>query len=118
AIVPMGFCFPGLDAKGGDLPPRKECAPKWRAELMEHLTEVRLILLIGQYAQIWHLGRARKKSLTETVHSWRDYADQFDPPVLVLPHPSWRNNKWLKDNLWFENEILPHLQRQVKELLS
>ncbi len=118
AIVPMGFCFPGLDAKGGDLPPRKECAPRWRAELMGHLSEVRLILLIGQYAQSWHLGKARKESLTATVQSWRDYAEVFDPPVLVLPHPSWRNNKWLKDNVWFETEILPHLQRQVKELLS
>ena len=118
AIVPMGFCFPGLDAKGGDLPPRKECAPTWRADLMGHLTQVKLILLIGQYAQVWHLGKARKKSLTETVHSWREYAEKFDPPVLVLPHPSWRNNKWLKDNLWFETEILPHLQRQVKELLG
>ena len=118
AIVPMGFCFPGLDAKGGDLPPRKECAPRWRAELMGHLSEVRLILLIGQYAQSWHLGKARKQSLTATVQSWRDYAEVFDPPVLVLPHPSWRNNKWLKDNVWFETEILPHLQRQVKELLS
>lgn len=118
AIVPMGFCFPGLDAKGGDLPPRKECAPRWRAELMAHLGEVKLILLIGQYAQNWHLGKARKKSLTATVQSWREYAEMFDPQVLVLPHPSWRNNKWLKDNVWFETEILPHLQRQVKELLS
>ncbi len=118
AIVPMGFCFPGLDAKGGDLPPRKECAPQWRVQVMEHLSEVRLILLIGLYAQRWHLGPARKKSLTDTVHSWREYADAFDPPVLVLPHPSWRNNKWLKDHQWFETEILPHLQRQVKDLLG
>ncbi len=118
AIVPMGFCFPGLDAKGGDLPPRKECAPAWRPQLMTHLTNVKLILLIGQYAQVWHLGKARKKTLTETVRSWREYADAFDPQVLVLPHPSWRNNRWLKTNEWFETEILPHLQRQVKELLG
>lgn len=118
AIVPMGFCFPGLDAKGGDLPPRKECAPHWRPRVMDHLTEVRLILLIGQYAQRWHLGSERKKSLTETVQSWREYSEKFDPPVLVLPHPSWRNNKWLKTHPWFETEILPHLQRQVKELLG
>ncbi|MEM8686894.1 MAG: uracil-DNA glycosylase family protein [Pseudomonadota bacterium] len=118
AIVPMGFCFPGLDAKGGDLPPRKECAPRWRYQLMEHLSNVGLILLIGQYAQAWHLGPARGKSLTATVQNWRDYAEKFSPPILVLPHPSWRNNKWLKVNPWFANEILPHLQRQVKELLS
>ncbi len=118
AIVPMGFCFPGLDAKGGDLPPRKECAAHWRALVMQHLRHVRLILVIGQYAQGWHLEDARRKSLTETVRNWREYADNFDPPVLPLPHPSWRNNAWLKRNPWFADEILPHLQAQVKHLLG
>ena len=117
AIVPMGFCFPGLDAKGGDLPPRKECAPQWRQDLMDNLTNVSLILVIGQYAQAWHLGKARKKSLTETVRAWAEYA-VMTPQVLTLPHPSWRNNSWLKKNSWFEAEVVPHLQTQVKHLLE
>ncbi len=117
AIVPMGFCFPGLDAKGGDLPPRKECAPAWRPQVMDQLTNVGLILVIGQYAQAWHLGKARKKSLTETVRAWKEYAE-MRPQILTLPHPSWRNNSWLKKNSWFEAEVVPHLQTQVKHLLG
>ncbi|MEM7428661.1 MAG: uracil-DNA glycosylase family protein [Pseudomonadota bacterium] len=117
AIVPMGFCFPGLDAKGGDLPPRKECAPAWRPQVMEHMDKVGLILVIGQYAQAWHLGKARKKSLTDTVRAWKEYAG-MSPQVLTLPHPSWRNNRWLKKNPWFEAEVVPHLQTQVKHLLG
>jgi uracil-DNA glycosylase len=113
AIVPMGFCFPGLDDKGGDLPPRKECAPAWRAQVFEHLPNLELVLLIGQYAQTWHLGKARKKSMTDTVLHWRDYG----PTYLPLPHPSWRNNVWLKKNLWFEEEVLPHLRGEVARLL-
>jgi len=112
AIVPMGFCFPGLDDKGGDLPPRKECAPAWRDQVFEHLPNLELVLLIGQYAQTWHLGKARKKSMTETVLHWRDYG----PAYLPLPHPSWRNNVWLKKNLWFEEEVLPHLRAEVARL--
>ncbi len=112
AIVPMGFCFPGLDDKGGDLPPRKECAPAWRDQVFEHLPNLELVLLIGQYAQAWHLGKARKKSMTETVLHWRDYG----PAYLPLPHPSWRNNVWLKKNLWFEEEVLPHLRAEVTRL--
>lgn len=112
AIVPMGFCFPGLDDKGGDLPPRKECAPAWRDQVFEHLPNLELVLLIGQYAQTWHLGKARKKSMTETVLHWRDYG----PAYLPLPHPSWRNNVWLKKNLWFEEEVLPHLRAEVTRL--
>jgi uracil-DNA glycosylase len=113
AIVPMGFCFPGLDDKGGDLPPRKECAPAWRAQVFEHLPNLELVLLIGQYAQTWHLGKARKKSMTDTVLHWCDYG----PTYLPLPHPSWRNNVWLKKNLWFEEEVLPHLRGEVARLL-
>ncbi|WP_420561343.1 uracil-DNA glycosylase family protein [Tepidicaulis sp.] len=113
AIVPMGFCFPGLDDKGGDLPPRKECAPAWRAQVFEHLPNLELVLLIGQYAQTWHLGKARKKSMTDTVLHWRDYG----PTYLPLPHPSWRNNVWLKKNLWFEEEVFPHLRGEVARLL-
>lgn len=114
AIVPMGFCFPGLDAKGGDLPPRRECAPRWRAPLFDMMPQIELVLAIGQYAQAWHLGRARKKSLTETVAAWREY----HPGCLPLPHPSWRNNAWLKRNLWFEEELLPVLKRDIRRLIG
>lgn len=108
-IAPMGFCFPGLDVKGGDLPPRKECAPLWREKLFEALPNVQLTLVIGQYAQAWHLGKSRKKNLTETVTHWRDYM----PKHLPIPHPSWRNNVWLKKHPWFETDVLPELRHQV-----
>ncbi len=119
AIVPMGFCFPGLDAKGGDLPPRRECAPAWRARVFAGLPNLRLLLLVGQYAQSWHLGPARGKTLTETVRDWRRYADGHDGvPAIPLPHPSWRNNAWLKRNPWFAAELLPRLRRDVRRLLG
>ncbi len=114
AIVPMGFCFPGLDARGGDLPPAKICARLWRAQVFEHLPNVELTLLMGQYAQGWHLGKRRKASLTETVRVWQEYLPEFLP----LPHPSWRNNTWLKKNPWFEEDVLPVLRRRVGELIS
>ncbi|MHA7873100.1 MAG: uracil-DNA glycosylase family protein [Hyphococcus sp.] len=114
AVIPMGFCFPGLDVKGGDLPPRKECALLWRARLMAALPKLELRILVGQYAQKWHLGAGAKKSLTETVHAWRDYAPAYFP----TPHPSWRNNAWLKKNPWFEAELLPILRRRVRSLLE
>lgn len=114
AIVPMGFCFPGLDSKGGDLPPRKECASLWRARVFEVLPAVELILVIGQYAQAWHLGARRKKNLTQTVENWREYG----PDLLPLPHPSWRNTGWLKRNPWFQEEIVPELQSRVRALCS
>ncbi len=114
AILPMAFCFPGYDAKGSDLPPPPICAKTWRASIMQKMPNTQLTLLIGGYAQSWHLGLPRSARMTETVERWKDHL----PGALPLPHPSWRNNKWLKDNLWFETEILPHLQRQVKELLS
>jgi uracil-DNA glycosylase len=114
AIVPMGFCFPGQDAKGGDLPPRRECAEMWHAKLFALMPKLELTLLIGQYAQIWHLGRARKKSLTDTVAAWRDYY----PRYLPLPHPSWRNNAWIKKNPWFEEELLPVLKADMRRLLE
>ena len=112
AIAPMGFCFPGLDDKGSDLPPRKECAPQWREDLFDALPQLELILLVGQYAQKWHLGKNRKKTLTDTVQAWRDYG----PAFLPVPHPSWRNTGWLKRNPWFEREIVPHLQAEVARL--
>ncbi|MEX0344387.1 MAG: uracil-DNA glycosylase family protein [Rhizobiaceae bacterium] len=115
AIVPMGFCFPGLDAKGGDLPPRRECAPAWRKRLLDEMPQIELILVIGQYAQAWHLGDRREKSLTETVRSWRAIFDDDKnaPKALALPHPSWRNSGWLKRNPWFEAELLPVLRHEV-----
>ncbi len=114
AIVPMGFCFPGLDAKGGDLPPRRECAIHWRTRLFELMPQIELTLLVGQYAQAWHLGRARKSSLTETVAAWRGYL----PSALPLPHPSWRNNAWIRKHPWFETDVLPVLRRDVRRLIG
>lgn len=118
AIVPMGFCFPGLDKRGGDLPPRPECARHWRDKLLCHLPSIELILVIGQYAQAWHLGSMRKASLTETVLHWRETYDALSPPVIALPHPSWRNNTWLKKNPWFERDVLPVLRHDVQRLVG
>jgi uracil-DNA glycosylase len=118
AIVPMGSCFPGQDAKGGDLPPRRECAETWRAPLFEALPNLKLILVIGQYAQGWHLGDDFAGGLTPTVRRWRDIlAGPRRPRVLPLPHPSWRNNGWLKANPWFESELLPVLRQEVRAIL-
>lgn len=113
AIVPMGFCFPGLDAKGGDLPPRKECAPLWRDKVFAGLKNVELTLLVGLYSQAWHLGDRRKGTLTDTVKAWRSYG----PALMPLPHPSWRNNAWVKKNPWFDEELLPHLKWRVSRIL-
>ena len=117
AIIPMGFCFPGLDKRGGDLPPRPECAAHWREQLLAQLPSVELILVIGQYAQAWHLGSLCRSSLTETVRNWRETYDELNPPVITLPHPSWRNNTWLKNNPWFECEVLPVVKADVKRLI-
>ncbi|MEI9994758.1 MAG: uracil-DNA glycosylase family protein [Rhizomicrobium sp.] len=114
AITGMAFCFPGYDAAGSDLPPPKICAQHWRHRLMEALPPPRLLLLVGSYAQTWHLGDAAKSNMTETVKAWRDYAPRHIP----LPHPSWRNNAWLKKNPWFEDELLPYLRKRVRALLS
>jgi uracil-DNA glycosylase len=119
AIVPMGFCFPGLDAKGGDLPPRRECAPAWRNKLMEQFTHLELVLVIGQYAQSWHLGHGRRKTLTETVQAWREFTQlETSPKAIPLPHPSWRNNTWLKKHPWFEVELLPYLRTEIARLVA
>jgi uracil-DNA glycosylase len=114
AIVPMGFCFPGYDENGGDKPPRKECAPLWQQRLFEVLPDFRLILLVGSYAQTWHLGERVKANMTKTVAAWREYA----PNYLPLPHPSWRNNGWIKRNPWFELELVPYLRKRVRAALS
>ncbi len=112
AILPMGFCYPGT-GKSGDFPPRPECAEAWRDELLRHLPNIRLTLTIGQYAQKWHL-QSPQKNLTDTVRRWKDYG----PAVIPLPHPSPRNNIWLKKNPWFSDELLPELQRAVVRALS
>ncbi|MFS8051777.1 MULTISPECIES: uracil-DNA glycosylase family protein [Rhizobium] len=118
AIVPMGFCFPGYDDAGSDLPPRKECAPLWRQKTIDAMPQIELVLTIGQYAQAWHLGPARMASMTETVSEWRRYLlTNQSPAVLPLPHPSWRNSGWLKRNPWFEAELLPVLRERVKILV-
>ncbi len=115
AILPMGFCFPGYDAKGGDLPPRKECAPQWRNAALDAMPQIELVLTIGQYAQAWHLGELRMKNMTDTVKNWRACLQSArEPRVLPLPHPSWRNTGWLKKNPWFEAELLPELKALVR----
>ncbi|MBB3947937.1 uracil-DNA glycosylase [Rhizobium skierniewicense] len=117
AIVPMGFCFPGYDTKGSDLPPRRECAPQWRETVMSAMPQIELILAIGQYAQAWHLGAHRMKTMTQTVQNWRSTLySNHGLPVLPLPHPSWRNSAWLRQNVWFEDELLPVLRQSVERL--
>ena len=113
AIVPTGFCYPGVNARGGDLPPRPECAPLWHPELARHLPDVRLTLLVGQYAQAYYLGKRRRKTLTETVSAYADYAPGYVP----LPHPSWRTTGWQKRNPWFDAELLPEVRRRLRDLL-
>ena len=128
AIIPMGFCFPGLDRNGGDLPPRPECAPAWRTRLMAALPQIELVLAVGQYAQGWHLGPPRRP-VTEIVRSFADAlatgapmappgASSGVPRILPLPHPSWRNTGWLKANPWFETEVLQHLRLEVRKLIG
>ncbi len=118
AIVPMGFCFPGLDEKGGDLPPRRECAPQWRDQVLGQLRQLELVLLVGQYALRWHLGPLARRGLTDTVRDWRAVMALSERPRCIpLPHPSWRNNAWIKKHPWFEAELLPVLQNEVRRLL-
>lgn len=113
AILPMGFCYPGT-GKSGDLPPRPECAVAWREKLMQQLPQLELILAIGQYAQAYHLPE-KKKTLTETVLNWQDYLVADGPAILPLPHPSPRNNIWLKRNPWFVTDVLPALKKQIQD---
>ena len=113
AIVPMGFCYPGVDKNGGDRPPRKECAPLWHDRVMRRLPNIALTLLVGSYAQAYYLEARRQATMTATVRAWRQYL----PGCLPLPHPSWRNIGWLKRNPWFEGELLPNLRGRVGMLL-
>ena len=111
AIMPMGFCYPGK-GKSGDLPPRPECAPQWHEPLLTLMPQIKLVLLIGMYAQKYYLQDQRKTNLTETVKAWEDYM----PKYLPMPHPSPRNKLWLKKNAWFERDVVPVLKSQVKLL--
>lgn len=118
AIVPMGFCFPGYDAKGSDLPPRRECAPHWRARVIAAMPQIELVLAVGAYAQAWHLGPLARRGMTETVRDFRAFlTPEQGPPVLPLPHPSWRNTGWIRRNPWFEAELLPVLAARVSALI-
>jgi uracil-DNA glycosylase len=116
SILPMGFCFPGLSPKGSDLPPRPECALAWRARLMAAMPQIELIVGLGAHALRWHMDEHFKGSLDRTVAHWREGLE-LKPMVFPLPHPSWRNNAWLKRNPWFETELLPVLRREVARLL-
>lgn len=113
-IIPMGFCYPGRNARGGDLPPRPECSALWHHELFGMIASPKLVLVIGQYAQAWHLGDRRGRTLTETVGNWKSYLPQYLP----MPHPSPRNNNWLRRNPWFEDQVIPELRRRVSEILA
>lgn len=113
ALVPMGFCYPGT-GKSGDFPPRKECAPLWHPQLLERMPNVRLILLVGNYAQNYYLPEVKKKTLTEIVKEFHQYGPLYFP----LPHPSPRNNLWMAKNKWFEAEVLPELNHAVKSILD
>ena len=112
AIVPMAFCFPGYDSRGADLPPPPLCARTWRDRVMQILPDLRLTLVIGSHAMRYHLGNV--ESVQSAVASWRERL----PSVFALPHPSWRNNGWLKRNPWFENEVLPRLRARVAEVMD
>lgn len=115
AIVPMGFCFPGQDLRGSDLPPRRECAPAWREPLLAMMPQVELVLAIGSYAQAWHLPGDPRAKLGERVADWRAIVMRNSSPrILALPHPSWRNTAWLNRNPWFETDLLPFLQREIR----
>lgn len=113
AIVPMGFCYPGT-AKNGDLPPRAECIPAWREQVLGKLVNVELTLVIGQYAIDWHLGKKKSKTLTQTVANWQEHW----PEILPLPHPSPRNMRWFKQNQWYETDVLPVLKARVQKILG
>jgi uracil-DNA glycosylase len=113
-FAPMGFCFPGQDARGADLPPLKRCAVAWQEPVRAALPHLEITLLVGLYAQACHLGARRKSSLTETVRHWRQYAPDYFP----LPHPSWRNTAWIKRNPWFDGEVLPALKARLREIYA
>ncbi|WP_310620317.1 uracil-DNA glycosylase family protein [Flexibacterium corallicola] len=126
AIVPMGLCFPGLDKHGGDKPPRPECRATWHDRIFSAMPQLETVIAIGQYAQAYHLGDLKGRSMRETVENWRFIwhvtGERFErgegPRILPLPHPSWRNNAWLSRNPWFSEEVLPTLRVHVKKLIQ
>ena len=113
AIIPMGYCYPGRAPRGGDLPPRRECAEHWLPKLLAQLPRIEFTLLAGAYAQNHYLGDRAKPTLTETVHAWREYF----PRYLPVPHPSPRNTHWLQVNHWFDAEVVPALRKRIHALL-
>ena len=112
AILPMGFCFPGTD-KGGDVAPRPECAPAWRKDVLARMPDIECTLVIGRFALDWHIGPPKNARLTDIVRDWRSYA----PGLWPMPHPSPRNNRWLKNNPWFESDVLPELRAHIASQL-
>lgn len=115
AIIPMGFCYPGT-GKGGDLPPRPECAEHWRTELLAELPSIRLTIVLGRYAHDWHLGKkSPAKPLADTVRDWRHH---LQSDIAPMPHPSPRNIRWFKANPWFEADMIPAVRTRVAELLA
>ncbi|OJY33268.1 MAG: uracil-DNA glycosylase [Rhizobiales bacterium 65-9] len=123
AIAPMGFCFPGYDSKGADIPPRRECAATWHQALFAALPQIEFILAVGAPAQRYHLTRLGRPdligaSLTETVSNWRAIRDGTRPRLYPLPHPSWRNNGWIRTHPWFESELLPAMRADLSRMLA
>ena len=114
AIVPIGFCYPGAEATGGDKPPRPECAPHWHERVLDHLPNLQLTLLVGQYSQRRYLGSSRKRSMTETVKAFSDFGPKFFP----LPHPSWRSGIWMRRQPWFEQDVIPQLRSAVRRAMT
>jgi len=113
SIIPTGFCYPGRNVKGGDLPPRHECADLWWSKLLPFTSKYKLILLVGGYAHKLFLKDRIKSRRTETVFHWKEYF----PPIIVCPHPSFRNNLWLKKNAWFTQEVVPIIQKMVRSII-
>lgn len=119
AIVPMGFCFPGQDTRGADLPPRVECAQTWHQGLFARRPTFELVLSIGRYARDYHLPHARKEPLTATIARFAgDPKLAYTSPVIQLPHPSWRNTAWLKRHPWFEEKLLPIVRERVADAMT
>jgi uracil-DNA glycosylase len=114
AIVPVGLCYPGRDTRGADLPPRRECAPRWHPPVRAAVSAIELTLLVGSYAIYYYLPGSRRRSMTETIARWRE----FLPEHFVLPHPSWHTIRWPRDNAWFENEVLPELRSRIDRVLG
>ena len=114
AFAPMAFCFPGQDARGADLPPPARCAALWRRQVLAAMPSVEFLLLVGAWAQRWHLGDRAGRSVTETCRNWRACL----PAALPLPHPSWRNHGWLRRNPWFEAELVVALQTRLRKTLG